>query len=189
MTLYDPRDPFAIFINYELGMHCVGFDISYCCIIPPYNSIQAQAIKTGMKGELPRLLSPDDGISLTYSVRDNSYSEGNKMKYWQVPKDVNGNGRMDDPGDSMANYVWTHLFIYKDLEGTIPSDWSDENRLFVGKQIQVPIDAGPTGKSLAGGSLVFAGSTGGNKVFTDSLIWKTYGCNAREGIQGQRGQL
>ncbi len=77
---------------------------------------------------------------------------------------------MDDPGDSMANYVWTHLFIYKDLEGTIPPDWSDAQRLFVGKQIQVPIDSGPTGKSLAGGSLSYAGSTGGNKVFTDSLI-------------------
>ena len=111
VTLYDPRAPYAIFINYELGMHCVGFDISYCCVIPPYNSIQAQAVRTGMKGGLPHLLSPDDGVSLAYSVRDNSYSEGNKMKYWQVPKDVYGNGRMDDPGDSMANYVWTHLFI------------------------------------------------------------------------------
>jgi mono/diheme cytochrome c family protein len=170
VTLYDPRGPYAVFINYELGMHCVGFDISYCCVIPPYNSIQAQAVRTGAGGELPRLLSPDDGVSLAYFVKDNSYSEGNKMKYWQVPKDVYGNGRMDDPGDSMANYVWTHLFIYKDLEGTVPPDWSEAKRLFVGKQIQVPIDSGPTGKNIAGGSLAYAGSTGGNKVFTDSLI-------------------
>ncbi len=120
VTLYDPRDPYAIFINYELGMHCVGFDVSYCCVIPPYNSVQAQAIKTGEKGVLPRLLSPEDGVKLTYSIRDNSYSEGNKMRYWQVVKDVYGNGKMDDPGDNMANYVWTHLFIYKDLEGTVP---------------------------------------------------------------------
>ncbi len=168
--LYDPRNPFAIFINYELGMHCVGFDISYCCVIPPYNSIQAQAVRTGVHGTVPRLLSPDDGFSLLYSVRDNSYSEGNKMKYWQVPKDVDGNGRMDEPGDSMANYVWTHLFIYKDLDGTLPPDWSEAARLSVGKQIQVPVDAGPTGKGLAGGMLAYAGSTGGNKVFTDSQI-------------------
>ena len=170
MTLYDPRDPYAIFINYELGMHCVGFDISYCCVIPPYNSIQAQAVRTGAGGGLPHLLSPGDGMSLAYSVKDNSYSEGNKMKYWQVPKDVYGNGKMDDPGDSMANYVWSHLFIYKDLEGTIPADWSDSSRLHVGKQIQVPIDSGPTGKNLAGGAMSYAGNTGGNKVFTDSLI-------------------
>ena len=170
VTLYDPQYPYAIFINYELGMHCVGFDISYCCIIPPYNSIQAQALKTGTGGDTPRLLSPDDGVKLSYSVRDNSYSEGNKMRYWQVAKDVYGNGKMDDPGDNMANYVWTHLFIYKDLEGTLPADWTEAKRLFVGKQIQVPIDSGPTGKSISGGFLAYAGSTGSNKVFTDSLI-------------------
>ncbi len=166
----DPRDPYAIFINYELGMHCVGFDISYCCVIPPYNSIQAQAIRTGSGGQLPHLVTPEDGLLLHYSVRDNSYSEGNKMRYWLVPKDVDGNGRMDDPGDSMANYVWTHLFIYQDLEGTIPTGWTESSRLHVGKHIQVPVDSGPTGKSLAGGSLVYAGKTGGNKVFTDSMI-------------------
>jgi mono/diheme cytochrome c family protein len=170
VTLHDPRDPYVVFINYELGMHCVGFDISYCCVIPPYNSIQAQAVRTSAGGELPRLLSPDDGVSLAYFVKDNSYSEGNKMRYWSVPKDVYGNGNMGDPGDTMANYVWTHLFIYSDLEGTIPPDWSEAKRLFVGKQVQVSIDAGPTGKSLSGGSLAYAGSTGGNKVFTDSLI-------------------
>jgi len=48
--VYHPRNPYNIFINYELGMHCVGFDISYCCIIPPYNSIQAQAVRSGVRG-------------------------------------------------------------------------------------------------------------------------------------------
>ncbi len=170
ITLYDPKNPYNIFINYELGMHCVGFDISYCCVIPPYNSIQAQPVRAGADGGLPRLLTPDDGFALYYSVKDNSYSEGNKMRYWQVPKDVSGNGKMNDPGDNMANYVWTHLFIYKDLDGTIPADWSASARLHVGKQIQIPTDAGPTGKSLAGGYLSYAGDAGGNKVFTDSLI-------------------
>ncbi len=169
-TLYDPRNPYAIFINYELGMHCVGFDISYCCVIPPYNSIQAQAIKAGENGRLPSLLSSDDNIKLSYSIKDNSYSEGNKMRYWQVSKDVYGTGRSDDPGDNMANYVWTHLFIYKDLEGTIPPGATEAQRLVVGKQIQVPIDSGPTGKNLSGGELTYAGSSGSNKVFTDSLI-------------------
>ena len=80
-TAYNPKNPYNIFINYELGMHCVGFDISYCCIIPPYNSIQAQAVQAGLQGEKPRLLSPDDKVRLYYWVKDNSYSEGNKMKY------------------------------------------------------------------------------------------------------------
>jgi mono/diheme cytochrome c family protein len=169
-TLYDPRNPYTVFINYELGMHCVGFDISYCCVIPPYNSIQAQAVRTSEKGGLPVLLAPGDGIQFYYSVRDNSYSEGNKMRYWGVAKDVRSDGKMDEPGDNMANYVWTHLFIYKDLEGTIPQGATEANRLHVGKEIQVPVDSGPSGKSLAGGYLSYAGKTGGNKVFTDSLI-------------------
>ena len=116
------------------------------------------------------LLEPGSGTSLYYNVRDNSYSEGNKMKYWQVTKDVYGDGKMDDPGDSMANYVWTHLFIYKDLEGTLPDDWSESKRLRVGRDIQVNIDSGPTGKGLAGGFLAYSGSRGGNKVFTDSMV-------------------
>ena len=168
--LFNPKDPFAVFVNYELGMHCVGFDITYCCVIPPYNSVQAQAVKTGAGGASPKLLSPADGVSLTYATRGNTYSEGNKMRYWSVAKDVKGNGHMDEPGDNMANYVWTHLFIYKDLEGTIPADWTEASRLHVGKQVQVPVDAGPTGKSVAGGTMTYAGEGGGNKVFTDSLI-------------------
>lgn len=169
-AVFDPRNPYNIFINYELGMHCVGFDVSYCCVIPPYNSVQAQAFRSGENGGVPVMLSPEDGVSLYYSIRDNSYSEGNKMKYWQVPKDVYGNGRMDDPGDNMANYVWKHLFIYKDLEGSVPENVTAAKRLHVGKDIQVPIDSGPTGKSLAGGNLSYTGNKGGNKVFTDSLI-------------------
>ncbi len=168
--LFDPKDPYAIFVNYELGMHCVGFDVSSCCVIPPYNSVQAQAVMTGTGGTVPRLLSPDDGVSLAYAIRGNTYSEGDKMRYWSVPKDVNGNGRMDDPGDNMANYVWTHLFIYKDLEGTVPADASESSRLHVGRQLQIPVDAGPTGKSIAGGTLSYAGPNGGNKVLTDSQI-------------------
>ena len=33
-------------MNYELGMHCTGFEFSYCCVLPPYNSILAQVVKT-----------------------------------------------------------------------------------------------------------------------------------------------
>jgi mono/diheme cytochrome c family protein len=169
-TVYNPKNPYNIFINYELGMHCVGFDISYCCIIPPYNSIQAQAVKSGIKGENPRLLSPDDKVKLSYWVRDNSYSEGNKMRYWQILKDVYGDGTMKHPNDNIANYVWNHLFIYQDLEGTLPQNPEKAKRLHVGKEIPVNIDSGPSGKPLAGGFMSYAKGNGGNIVFTDSLI-------------------
>ncbi|MDQ5988196.1 MAG: hypothetical protein CSYNP_03952 [Syntrophus sp. SKADARSKE-3] len=135
-----------------------------------YNSIQAQAVKAGSQGELPRFVTPDDDIKLFYSVKDNSYSEGDKMKYWRASKDVRGTGTMDGPNDNMANYVWTHLFIYNDLEGTLPDKPDASQRLHVGKEIPVNIDAGPSGKSIAGGYMTFAGGKGGNVVFTDSLL-------------------
>ncbi len=169
-TVYNPAKDYNIFINYELGMHCVGFDIAYCCVIPPYNSIQAQAIKTSKKGALPKLLSPKDKVKLRYLTEDNTYSEGNKMKYWSVAKDVDGNGRMDDPGDNIANYVWKHLFIYKDLEGTIPKGATEKDRLHVGKEINVAIDAGPSGKHMAGGEMDYADESGSNVVFVDTLV-------------------
>ncbi len=169
-AVYQPRNDYGIFINYELGMHCVGFDISYCCIIPPYNSIQAQAVQSGLRGGVPRLLTPADGVKLQYGIRDNTYSEGNKMKYWQVLKDVTGQGTMASPNDNMANYVWTHLFIYKDLAGTKPASAEPSKRLHIGRQIPVNVDSGPSGKNLAGGYMEHAGPGGGNVVFTDSLI-------------------
>ncbi len=169
-AVYHPKNPYNIFINYELGMHCVGFDISYCCIIPPYNSIQAQAVRSGTRGEKPRLLSPDEKVKLHYTVKDNSYSEGNKMKYWQVLKDVSGKGAMNNPNDNMANYVWDHLFIYRDLEGTIPENPDKAKRLHIGKEIPVNIDSGPSGKPLAGGYMDYTKEKGGNIVFTDSMI-------------------
>jgi|GEM_PF-1751252 hypothetical protein len=156
ITVYNPRNPYNILINYELGMHCVGFDVSYCYVIPPYNSVQAQAVQSGLNGELPRLLSPNDKVKLHYSIKDKSYSEGNKMKYWQVPKDVSGDGTMSHPGDNMANYAWKHLFIYKDLEGTLTDNLEWAKRLHIGKEISVNIDSGPPGKNIADGYLDYA---------------------------------
>ncbi len=30
LIVYNPRNPYNIFTNYELDIHCVGFDVSYC---------------------------------------------------------------------------------------------------------------------------------------------------------------
>ena len=70
----------------------------------------------------------------------------------------------------MANYVWTHLFIYKDLDGTRPAGSNASQRLHIGRQIPVNVDSGPSGKNLAGGYMEFAGPDGGNIVFTDSQM-------------------
>jgi mono/diheme cytochrome c family protein len=158
-----------MFVNYELGMHCVGFDMSYCCVIPPYNSIQSQTVRVGKGKNFPKLMTPDDNVKVFAYTKDNSFSEGNKMKYWTVPKDADGDGHLDSPGDNVANYVWTHLFIYKDLEGTMPKGVTEKDRLRIGRQIQVKVDHGPSGAPMTG-YMSYAGKHGGSIVFTDTLV-------------------
>ena len=36
---------FKFMMNYELGMHCTGFEFAYCCVLPAYNSIITQIAK------------------------------------------------------------------------------------------------------------------------------------------------
>jgi mono/diheme cytochrome c family protein len=167
---YNPAKNYRMFVNYELGMHCVGFDMSYCCVIPPYNSIQAQAVQTGIDGGLPSLITPDDNMKIHYFVQDNSYSEGNKMKYWGVARDVFGDGHMDRPGDNVPDYVWDHLYIYSDLAGTVPPHATKKDRLHIGKDLPIGIDCGPSGKHLAGGYLDYSGRHGSDIVMTDTLV-------------------
>jgi len=180
-----PINDYNITINYELGMHCTGFDFTYCCVLPPYNSIQSQVIKssTGPK-KYPELLEADsadpsvlvDGkkrFKLDYGHVDNTYSEGSKLKYWDVPYDVNGDGKYDK-GENVANAYFSHLYVYKDLKGTNPKGTSaDKEKLFVGIQIPVPRDNGPAGAAvpspMKGGHLHYTGDKG-TIVYTKSPV-------------------
>jgi hypothetical protein len=76
-----PKNTFSIMMNYELGMHCTGFEFSYCCVLPPYNSILAQVVKTQQNGQVnipggnttgtvfPRLLEADPNVGLDFLGR------------------------------------------------------------------------------------------------------------------------
>ena len=88
---------FKITMNYELGMHCTGFEFAYCCVLPPYNSIVAQVIKPAQgdpatnEGEdfvdgFPRLLAGDpnvglDGLNRETVVRDWDHNANQFRKY------------------------------------------------------------------------------------------------------------
>ena len=65
-----PKNDFNILMNYELGMHCTGFEFSYCCVLPPYNSILAQVVKT-QNGNVsfPMLLEADPRLGLDFLGR------------------------------------------------------------------------------------------------------------------------
>ncbi|MGV6858061.1 MAG: hypothetical protein ACWA5X_03720 [bacterium] len=176
-----PINDYNITINYELGMHCTGFDFTYCCILPPYNSIQSQVIKTsGAPDELPVLLGADpkdprvlvDGdkrMKLNYGHVGNTFSEGTKLSYWTVPYDVDGDGKYEKD-ENVGNAYFTQLYIYKDLEGSNPENTSlDSKKLRVGLDLKIPTDHGPTGDPLNGGQLRYSGHTG-TVVFTDSPV-------------------
>jgi len=180
-----PRNDYNITINYELGMHCTGFDFSYCCVLPPYNSIQSQVVKTatGPK-EKPVLLGADpndpmvlvDGkkrMKLEYGFVDNTYSEGAKLMYWDIPYDVNGDGKYGD-NENVANAYFTHLYVYKGLEGENPTGTSkDSEKKRVGIEIPIPRDNGPAGAAVPspmnGGHLNYTGETG-TIVYTKSPV-------------------
>jgi len=175
-----PAD-YRIFIHYELGMHCTGFDFSYCCILPPYNSIQAQVVRVG---EMPARLGADPAdpkvvvepdsprrFRLRYRVVDNSFSEFAKLLYWEAMFDIDGDGDDRENGETVSNAEWTHLYLYTDLKGGNPTQSSaDAEKRFVGLgPLALARDHGPTGAYLKGGDLEWSGEQG-TVVFTKSPL-------------------
>jgi len=83
---------YNILMNYELGMHCTGFEFAYCCVLPPYNSILAQVVRTDKNTAWPHLLEADhnvglDGLGRPTVVRDHELdANGNfqkfQLRYW-----------------------------------------------------------------------------------------------------------
>jgi len=176
-----PKNDYNITINYELGMHCTGFDFSYCCILPPYNSIQSQVVKTADGPySFPQLLKADpkdptvllDGkkrMKLEYGHVDNTFSEGTKLAYWNIPYDVNKDGKYSK-NENVGNAYFTHLYIYKDLKGSNPKKTSkDSEKKRIGLELPIPRDAGPSGMPIKNGHLHYTGDTG-TVVYTKSPV-------------------
>jgi len=170
-----PRD-YLILINYELGMHCTGFDFTYCCILPPYNSILAQVVKTERNGDKPVLLGADpkdpqvllDGdrrLRLAYTHEDpsgipNTYSATKKLAYW-------GAGYKDR---QLPDYEFSSLYFYQDLEGSNPEHTSaNRKKRRVGLDTPIKLNRGPTGQPVSGGYLRYSGAKG-TVLFADSPV-------------------
>ena len=106
---------FKMMMNYELGMHCTGFEFAYCCVLPAYNSILAQVIKPeNRNNDFPRLLEADpnnnvasilqggtgDVLGRHTVIRDPAQLDGNDnfqkyvLRYWHDAQPRNdGNGK------------------------------------------------------------------------------------------------
>ena len=120
---------FKIMMNYELGMHCTGFEFSYCCVLPPYNSILAQVVKPQAAGspnsnaDYPRLLTADpnnglDGLGRETVLRDYQ-SNGTFNKYYleyfhdaQPRREGNMPGSFNDQTDTLISAVEGNSLLY-----------------------------------------------------------------------------
>ena len=98
---------FKMMMNYELGMHCTGFEFAYCCVLPVYNSILAQVVKPqNGDSDFPHLLEADPRENTTADVlarhtvlrdpaeldRDDNFQKY-VLRYWHDAQPRNdGNG-------------------------------------------------------------------------------------------------
>lgn len=84
---------FKIMMNYELGMHCTGFEFAYCCVLPAYNSILAQVVKPSTSenhgGEFPRLIEGDPNAGITSGANPDVL--GREIVLRDLELDGNGN--------------------------------------------------------------------------------------------------
>ena len=61
---------FTILAANDLGMHCADQDYRIFSILPPYNVLNSQVLQ---KGQEPKLMSPADGIHVTYKAINSNY--------------------------------------------------------------------------------------------------------------------
>jgi len=105
---FPTQTDFKIMMNYELGMHCTGFEFAYCCVLPVYNSILAQVVKPNQGspvngGDFPIVLDGSsegaDGLGREVVLRDHELDAGGNfkkyvLKYWHDAQPRNdGNGK------------------------------------------------------------------------------------------------
>lgn len=120
---------FKIMMNYELGMHCTGFEFSYCCVLPPYNSILAQVVKPQASGvpasnaDFARLLTADpnnglDALGRETVLRDYQ-SDGTVDKYYleyfhdaQPRREGNMPGSFKDQASTLISAVEGNSLLY-----------------------------------------------------------------------------
>jgi len=106
---------FKFLMNYELGMHCTGFEFAYCCVLPVYNSILAQVVKTPNGTDWPHLLEGDPNLGRNLDVLGRETVVRDKalggdgfakyvVKYWHDAQSRNdGNGVLQQVGQGVPN--------------------------------------------------------------------------------------
>ena len=154
---YPNQTDFKIMMNYELGMHCTGFEFAYCCVLPVYNSILAQVVKpqgNGNNSGFAELLEGDPNIGRELDVlgretvlRDPELdSNGNfkkyVLRYWHDAQPRNdGNGAAQTStlisnveGNSLLAWNTIADAAWPDADGKLRLSGRDGNPLYNGSR-------------------------------------------------------
>jgi hypothetical protein len=198
-TLPNQTD-FKILMNYELGMHCTGFEFAYCCVLPVYNSILAQVVKPQNGIKFPTLLEGDpitsgnnpDILGRQIVLRDKAMDgDGNfkkyVLKYWHDAQPRNdGRGKPQATtlisrveGNSLLSWNTTADAADLNEDGTFKLSGQDGNPLYNGSR----------GVVLGNGIIGDEGGTFGvpidnyqNVVWNHLYIWDV----SAGGVEGER---
>ncbi len=77
-------DEYVVLAWNDLGMHCYNRDFKDLAVLPPFNTLWAQVIKTG---DPPEVITT--GITVRYFFADNTYSVG-KSNFWEYDQQLFG---------------------------------------------------------------------------------------------------
>ena len=137
------QNKFNILMNYELGMHCTGFEFAYCCVLPPYNSILAQVARSD-KGDndsdFPMLLEGDPKVGLDPLGREtvlrepqlNADGDFNKyvLRYWHEAQPRNDGRGKPQSSTLISATEGNSLFMWNTVYDAAATDAG--NRLITG---------------------------------------------------------
>ncbi|MCA9274180.1 MAG: hypothetical protein KDA31_14175 [Phycisphaerales bacterium] len=84
--------PYIVVSQNDLGMHCMQRDYRYFMILPPYNTMQAVAIRRGLE---PDIVEPDPENTVEYFIPSNTTTI-DKTNWWVYSQALLG---VDQPAD------------------------------------------------------------------------------------------
>ena len=130
---------YKVLATNDLGMHCVDADFSVFSILPPYNVVNAQVVRTDANGK-PALLD-DSAVGLRYSAVADANGSINsrsidKTNFWLYAARVYGANLA--PGQGLTG-------LYMPAEATAPEQtsfaWKAANGVFKAEGIPIiPVD-------------------------------------------------
>jgi hypothetical protein len=134
VQILSDQPDFKMTMNYELGMHCTGFEFAYCCVLPPYNSIVAQITRpqtittppgdnpSNQAAAFPRLLdatddpATKDGLGRETVLRDLELDSAGNFKRYQVKYYHDAQPRVEGQGkpqiDTLISDVEGNSLLY-----------------------------------------------------------------------------